>query len=104
MPTPQEREVKQTLLSAPRDGRGCVQEVFDPYKIVQEGMIRGMIRSKRDDIVTVLMERFEAVPQAVVALLNDLEDTTELSRLLRLAARCASLEEFVEQLPLAAAA
>jgi hypothetical protein len=86
------------------------KDLKDPRRIVSRSPIfdeivqEGIIRAQRSSIVTVLTERLGAVPRTVVALLNDLEDTTELSRLLRLAARCTSLDEFAASLPVMAAA
>jgi hypothetical protein len=69
-------------------------------EIVHEGEVRG----QRNAIVTFLAERFGPVPGEIIEALKSLEEEAELSRLLRATARCASLDEFAEQLPLAAAA
>lgn len=65
-------------------------------EIVHEGI--------RRSIVTFLTERFGPVPQEIIESLKNLEEEAELSRLLRVTAHCASLEEFIGQLPLAAGA
>jgi hypothetical protein len=72
--------------------------IFD--EIVHEGEVRG----QRNAIVTFLAERFGPVPGEIIEALKSLEEEAELSRLLRATARCASLDEFVEQLPLVTAA
>jgi predicted transposase YdaD len=67
-------------------------------EIVLEGVMQGIVQAKRDDIAKVLAERFDHVPEEVVRVIESIEETEELDRLIRVAARCVSVEEFSAQM------
>ena len=62
--------------------------IFD--EIVEEGAVK----ARRKDIIDVLAERLGAVSADIKAKLESIADQAELSRLLRLAVRCASMDDF----------
>jgi hypothetical protein len=73
-------------------------------KFYQEIMAEGALEARRVDVLSVLEERFgPSVAAEIVAQVNRLDDLKQLDLLVRLAARCATLNEFRKALgPLAA--
>jgi hypothetical protein len=72
-------------------------------KFYQEIMAEGELKAKREAILSFLEERFGSEPTAQIAdQVNALENLKQLDLLVRLAARCATLNEFRKALgPLA---
>ncbi|HIE50877.1 MAG TPA: hypothetical protein EYP85_03885 [Armatimonadetes bacterium] len=78
------------------------EEVLMESPIYREILERGAIRAKREAILEVLAARFGVVPKEVAGEIGQVEDREELGRLVRMAARCRSWEEFAAELPTAA--
>ncbi len=64
---------------------------------IMQGVAQGLVQAKRDDILKFLIARFDEVPEEVARAIGSVEETEELDRLIRLAARCQSIEEFSAQ-------
>jgi hypothetical protein len=60
----------------------------------EEGLLLGMIKKSREDILEVLQERFKRLPNTLIETLQQIEDATRLSQLLRKAASIDSLKGF----------
>ncbi len=59
----------------------------------------GRTTEVRENVLEVLEVRFEAVPETIVEVVNQIEDTALLKSLLRQAITIATLEEFQTLLP-----
>jgi len=59
----------------------------------------GRTTEVRENVLEVLEVRFEAVPETIVEIVNQIEDTALLKSLLRQAITIATLEEFQTLLP-----
>ncbi|MGL6193530.1 MAG: Rpn family recombination-promoting nuclease/putative transposase [Thermoguttaceae bacterium] len=66
--------------------------LFD--QIEARGEAKGELKSKVDDILAILEERFESVPKLTIESLNKRTDLTAMKSLVVLAATCKSLDEF----------
>ncbi len=60
----------------------------------QEGLHLGMLKKSQDAIVEILQERFKRLPNTLVNALQQIDDTTRLSQLLRQAVSVESLKGF----------
>jgi hypothetical protein len=71
-----------------------------PYvtSIERIGIKRGMKRGSKEAILEVLDERFGGVPSDILDHINNIEDDGELKKILRLAVKCASLDELMQML------
>jgi hypothetical protein len=63
-----------------------------------EGIVEGELKSRVDDILDILNDKFEQVPQHIVDSLNQQTDAVALKSLVRRAAKCTSLDEFAANL------
>jgi hypothetical protein len=64
---------------------------------IEEGMVKGIIERGREDVIDILMTRFETMPNSLVETINSLEDAALLKTLLVRAVKIPSIAEF-EQL------
>ena len=67
-------------------------------KGLQQGLQQGLLEDGREMILEALDERFGEVPDEVSNIVNRIEDRDMLKFLLRYAIRCASLEDFKQEL------
>jgi len=66
---------------------------------IARGREEGELLKARENVLEVLEVRFEAVPETIVEIVNQIEDTALLKSLLRQAITIATLEEFQTLLP-----
>ena len=65
---------------------------------MQQGIHRGQVAAKQQDILEALMIRFDRVPEGLREEIESIADTAKLQSLLRAAIRSSTLEEFAEAL------
>jgi hypothetical protein len=65
---------------------------------MQQGMHRGQVAAKQQDILEALMIRFDRVPEGLQEEIESITDTAKLQALLRAAIRSSTLEEFAQAL------
>jgi hypothetical protein len=68
-------------------------------KMREEGRLLGLLRAKRDDLLTVLRARFEPVSDELVRGIEAIETVARLDVLLVRAAQATSLDEVRAALP-----
>ena len=64
----------------------------------QQGLEKGSLQSTRDDILDVLLTRFDSAPQNIIDLLQTVEDISYLKSLHRQAVKIKSIEDFQQLL------
>jgi hypothetical protein len=65
----------------------------------QEGQVLGLLRAKRDDLLTVLRARFEPVPEELVSRIESIETVARLDSLLVRAVQATTLDDVRSALP-----
>jgi hypothetical protein len=65
---------------------------------MQQGMHRGQVAAKQQDILEALMIRFDRVPEGLREEIESITDTAKLQALLRAAITSADLESFAAEL------
>jgi hypothetical protein len=71
-------------------------ETLSPYqkRFIAKGKLEGKLESKREDLLVILGARFEQAPEDIVAAVNRINSTDQLTRLLVAAGQVATLRDF----------
>ena len=65
------------------------------YKLIkEEGYQEGELNASRDNVVDLLIERFELVPESLITLIHQIDNLFMLKMLFKKAVKTPSLEEF----------
>jgi hypothetical protein len=80
--------------------KGIIQEGIEIGRAEGEarGEVRGELKGRVTDIVAILRNKFDQVPQYIIGELNQRTDATAMESLVICAANCSSLKEFVKEL------
>jgi hypothetical protein len=67
-------------------------------RLIEQGIERGIVQTRQQDILVVLERRFGAPPAAIVEQIAQIEDAQRLELILGAAATVTSLDEFARDL------
>lgn len=68
-------------------------------RLIDRGILRGVIQARQRDVMVVLTRRFGAPPSAIAERVSRIDDAEQLEEILSAAATASSLEDFSQALP-----
>ena len=91
-------QITETITTTFKGEKGIQMAELIQKGIFQQGVERGKLEEKINDIMKVLRVRVKQVPDSIVDELNERTDLIALDSLLEVAAQCNSIEEFADAL------